>query len=196
MICINLLPWRESKLAKIKKLLLCQLCMTIFASCIAVYACRSVLIDVVAAKRGAVKAYRQANQPVLRKVESLNTALLNTAEQDATWQRINQIINQKNRLPAILEKLTSERRAGTLSRLAVDQKHLNLEYSSADIDDTLSLFDLLNSHDSFCHVSFNPLGTTRIKPGNENKNMSGSEIRADDILRYEFEAKLCDIRPD
>ena len=188
MICINLLPWRESKLKKMKKILLCQLLVIIISPCMAVGAYLVVETAKLTSKSKLIKDYRMVNQQVLTKVESLNSDLYFSREQKRRRQHLIHIIKQKNQLPDILEMLTREKRTGQVNQLLLDHQSLKINYSTADVDDKLSLFQLLNSNPSFCHISFDPVGTTTIQ-----KNAIDDIAIHKDIINYEFNAKLCDI---
>ena len=123
------------------------------------------------------------NQQVLTKIERLDSGSYFSAEQQARRAHLIHIINRKNQLPAILEMLASQKRTGQINRLLLDHQSVEINYSTADVQDKLSLFQLLNSYPSFCHVSFDAADF------NPMKEISSTS----DILNYVFKAKLCDI---
>ncbi len=182
MICINLLPWRESKLKKMQRILFYQLLLIIITPCIAVGGYRVIEIAKLEAKIQSVQAYRLVNQQVLIKVESLSSDSHFSDEEKARRKNLIHMINQKNRLPGILEMLSRENRMGYINQLTLDHQTLKMKYSTSDADDSLALFQLLNSYPSFCDVSFAP-----VEPG-----LLSNKEKHEYISSYEYNAKLCD----
>ena len=183
MICINLLPWRESKLNKMKRILLMQLLLAITFPCVTVAAYRMIEATRITIKSQSLNAYRQANQQVLNKIDSLSSDYQFSEIQQHKRQQFIQIINQKNKLPDILAKLTSQKRAGQVNQLALDYRSVKIIYSTTETDDVLPFFQLLNSYPSFCHVSYDSIGA-KVKPKDSVQT---------DTANYELNAKLCDI---
>ena len=188
MICINLLPWRESKLKQLRKKLVLQLLVTVLFPCLATTLYRNFEQARVMEKNQSILAIKQLNQQVLIKIESLNSGLLNSENNQAKHQHLIHIINQKNRLPEILAFLTREKRTGQINELLLDHQTLKITYASNELNDTLALFQLLNSHPAFCHVSYEPAQFSKIL-----KDTQQQGALSQNWANYEFNASLCDI---
>ena len=182
MIRMNLLPWRETKIRKMRRVLILQLLLAVIFPSLAVAAYRIIETSRLTHKIQSIEAYRQVNQPVLIKIERLDAGFYLSGIQQLKHQRLKHIINQRNKLPGILEMLTAQERKGRINKLVLDHHSLKIIYSTSGIDDTLPLFQLLNSYPLFCQVSFDPVAGQAIPA--QSADTGGSS--------YELNAKLCD----
>ena len=196
MIRINLLPWRDSRLKSMKRLFVFQLLFCLLFPCLAIAAYRFVEQDRLTAKRQLVGAFRQANQPVLKKIEMLESGAYRSENPKLKQQRLIHVINQKNKLPAILALLTKQKRTGQFKQLSIDHQALKITYVGADVNDSLALFQLLNSYSEFCDVSFAP--TTSVSEPEEPASYPNTSAKPHHHgkINYEFNASLCDFSND
>ena len=198
MICINLLPWRESRLKKMKRIALCQLASAIVFLCLIVATYCFWEQERLVIKRQSVSDFRQLNQQVLKKIESLDSDSYGLNKLNVRHLHLINVIHQKNKLPAILALLTARKRTGQFTQLFVSQQSLKITYAGAEVDDSLALFQLLNSYSGICEVSFAPATSADYKrqvdqQGLLNQQIQGRKHFHQDEVSYEFNASLCDI---
>lgn len=181
MISINLLPWRKLILIKKRRNLLYQLLAATLFPALAVTAYCMIETHRLSNRVHSMEAYRSANQRVLTKIERIDSVIQDSSKQQSKHRQMVRIIHLRNRLPGILEMLTSQKRNGRINKLVLDEHSLKISYFTDQLDDTLALFQLLNSYPLLCDVSFDPVGM----PSEQNKTAAGAS-------RYELNAKLCD----
>lgn len=182
MISINLLPWRDSRVTRFRRILFCQLLLAVLLPTLAVAAYTMFETERIAQRLQSMEAYRSANRAVLAKIEMIDSGLQESGRPRLRHRRLVTMINEKNRLPGILEMLTRQPRTGRITKITLDHHRLKITYVTGRVDDSLLLFQLVNSDSALCDVSLDPV----VVPSNQKQSVDPG------VSSYELNAKLCD----
>ena len=177
MICINLLHWRERKLASLRRKLIYSCILAFILPCCIVAIISVKQVSLIESKTRDLEKFRMHNQHSLSKIQSLKDNEKETKRLNSRLQLVNQVINHRERIPQVLSALAKINHNGDLGHLYVDQTQLTIQGYEASLERALSLFQLLNDHSVFCQVEFSPISTKLSNTGTG---------------QYEFRAHICD----
>ena len=177
MICINLLPWRKAKLVKRSKNLFTSLLLMLIFSTAAVLIHWYLETADLQMRSQAVAQFYSSNQQVLNRIKHFKQKIAQIRQSQPLIEQLNNVSEQRHRVPAVLFDIAAIDHAGQLHYLLVDQQQIVMKGSFSALDSALGLFQVLSQHPALCQASFKPIsGLTE----------------TNSTVVYEFQAQLCD----
>ena len=179
MIFINLLDWRKNRFKQARRRLLVLFALALMLACgiAGIYGYK--ISAQIQAQFARVSQYQQLNQSVLTRVQQFESSNQDNQNMLSKVAQINDIVSQRNTIPAILTALAGLNNTGKISFLTIDFKHIQIKEFQGSLNQALALFQLLNKHPNFCHVAFTPAKQSSV---------------IESTRAFEFEAQICHVQ--